>query len=156
MSENVTLKKVKAIFPTRLLCLMEGNSSGVEFLRNRTISKFRNTAKTFRRSLFTSSTTPEIRHFLVVVVQWRKKLLFCTFRLRSHGNARISTGWKFVRLVVPFTRNHLTRTKLQTSSRSKFRMIYAKINNQTVPCEQSSQLINYHYYYKHSLNLLPY
>ena len=70
--------------------------------------------------------TPEIRHFT-------------SFRLLSHGNARISTGWKFVRLVVLFTRNHLTRTKLKTASRSKSRMNWAKIKYQAVPFEQSSR-----------------
>ena len=38
-----------------------------------------------------------------------------------------STGWKFVRLVVPFKRNYLNRTKIWTLGSPKFRVNGAKI-----------------------------
>ena len=58
------------IIPTPLLCQMQTDSSGAEFLS--TISKFRKRKK-FCRCLFASSTKREIRHFHVVVVQWRQR-----------------------------------------------------------------------------------
>ena len=74
-----------AIIPTHLLCQMQANPPGGEFLG--TTFKFRKRNK-FRRCLFTYSIKREIRHFHIVVVQKRAKkctnkrdarakLLFC-------------------------------------------------------------------------------
>ena len=54
------------IIPTPLLCQMQANSSGAEFLSS--ISKFIK-----RTKMFTSFTKREIRHFQVVVVHWRQR-----------------------------------------------------------------------------------
>jgi len=54
-------------------------------------------------------------------------------RLRSHWEPdEFSTGWNLVRLGVPFTRNHLSRTKILTPGSSKFRVNGAKILNHPV------------------------
>ena len=56
-----------AIILTRLLCQMpQANSCGAEFLSSEVETRF-------RRSLLTSSTKREIRHFLVVVVRWQQR-----------------------------------------------------------------------------------
>ena len=56
------------IIPTRLLCQMQTNSSGAKFLS--TISKLIKRKK-IMSLMFTFFTKREIRHFHVVVVQWR-------------------------------------------------------------------------------------
>ena len=77
-----------AAIPSRFLCRMYANSSGVEFLRAQYTSK--EGERKFRRCLFTSSIKHEIRHFHVVVVQKRqrnaqkiKTIAFMTFSLPS-------------------------------------------------------------------------
>ena len=61
------------IIPIRLLCQMQANSSGPEFLS--TISKFikRNIILILSLLQFTSLTKREIRHFHVVVMRWRQR-----------------------------------------------------------------------------------
>ena len=56
-----------------------------------------------------------------------------TYALRQRSvSENIWTGWKFVCLGVSFTRNHLNRKKIQTFSRSKFRVNGQKILNSLV------------------------
>ena len=59
-----------AITPNHLLCQMQANPFWAEFLR--TISSSERERK-FSRRLFTSMIKREIRHFPVVVVQWRQR-----------------------------------------------------------------------------------
>ena len=59
-----------AITPNHLLCQMQANPFWAEFLR--TISSSERERK-FSRCLFTSMIKREIRHFPVVVVQWRQR-----------------------------------------------------------------------------------
>ena len=59
------------IIPTRLLCQMQANSSGAEFLS--TISKFIKRKKILSLLVYVLHKTCEIRHFHVVVVQWRQR-----------------------------------------------------------------------------------
>ena len=79
-----------AIIPTRLLCKMQANSSGAEFLS--AISKFIKSKKILSLLVYVLHKTWNYRHFHVVVVQWRQrneqkkrdaraKLLFCLVKL---------------------------------------------------------------------------
>ena len=87
------------IIPTRLLCQMQANSSGVVFLS--TISKFTKRRK-FCHCLLKFFTKREIRHFHVVVVQWQQRnvqkrvmedhLQNCCFVLSSYCNFYFLVG----------------------------------------------------------------
>ena len=69
------------IIPTRLLCQMQTNSSGAKFLS--TISKLIKRKK-IMSLMFTFFTKREIRHFHVVVVQWRLRNVqkaWCTCKI---------------------------------------------------------------------------
>ena len=60
-----------AIIPTRLLCKMQANSSGAEFLS--AISKFIKSKKILSLLVYVLHKTWNYRHFHVVVVQWRQR-----------------------------------------------------------------------------------
>ena len=55
------------ISPSHLLCQMQANSPGVEFLRTATMHAPAKRETKFCRPLFTCSTKREIRHFYVIV-----------------------------------------------------------------------------------------
>ena len=72
-----------AIIPTRLLCQMQANPSGAEFLS--AISKFIKSKKILSLLVYVLHKTWNYRHFHVVVVQWwqrnRCKKAWCTCKV---------------------------------------------------------------------------
>ena len=55
-----------------------------------------------------------------------------SLRLRSHLQDEFSASWKFMRLGVLFTRNHLNRTKVLVAIQS---FLWKEQNYWTIPCE---------------------
>ena len=91
-SEDTFFSVSIVIIPTHLLCQMQANSSGAEFLS--TISKFIKRKKISSLLVYiTSFTKREIGHYHLVVVQWRQRnvqksvmhVQSCCFALSSYS-----------------------------------------------------------------------
>ena len=71
-----------------------------------------------------------------------RKTIYTSKTLKELTCIETTGNRKFERLGLAFTRNHLNRTRMQTSTRSKFRVNRAKLLNGSLLTKQPAKLFN--------------